>query len=479
MAVNNSTILEKVWLNASNDFQQRIPQPTQTSIASTVEALFDPMNRQYFNDFMQVLINRIAFTYVRGERWNNKLAVFKGQKINYGSTIQEIAPNWIRAHAYNVGDETLLKLNRPEAEVWYHSQNRQDRYDISISYDDLRTAFVDEYGLNNFIAKVMEVPLNSDEYDEYRIMLQLIAEYDHNFGFYREHVSAITNETTAKEFLKKLREMAGMLEFPSARYNAANVDIPVFAKNSELVLLMTPAVKASIDVDALAVLFNMEKADVQQRIVLVDEFPIPNVQAILTTEDFFVCHDTVYENTNFWNPQTLVNNYYLHHWGIYSVSPFVPAILFTTETGTGIQTVTQAVTKLVVEIDEAKVNEMWPNGDSPIIVESGDPAPTFYIMPGAVIPLKSNLVGTLTPDTYENLSVAPDAVKCIFIRSNPSGTLNSRTYVDKHNMLHIQKTIDDGTVLTFGFESTYVNPSGDTETYEAVLPITVDSSRFE
>lgn len=366
MATNNSTILEKVWLNASNDFQQRIPQPTQGKIAATIDALFDPMNRQYFNDFMQVLINRIAFTYVRGQRWENKLAVFKGQKINYGSTIQEIAPNWIRAHAYNVAEETLLKLNRPEAEVWYHSQNRQDRYDISISYDDLRTAFIDEYGLNNFIAKVMEVPLNSDEYDEYRIMLQLIAEYENSFGFYKENISAITNESTAKDFLKKLREMAGLLEFPSARYNAANVDIPVFARNSELVIMMTPGVKAAIDVDALAVLFNMEKADVQQRIVTVDEFPIPNVQALLTTEDFFVCHDTVYENTNFWNPQTLVNNYYLHHWGIYSVSPFVPAILFTTGEGTSIPVVTQSLSALTLTSESGTI---VPGGTNQLSLE--------------------------------------------------------------------------------------------------------------
>lgn len=355
MATNNSTILEKVWLNASNDFQQRIPQPTQGKIGATVDALFDPMNRAYFNDFMSVLINRIAFTYVRGKRWQNKLAPFKGQKINYGSTIQEIAPNWIRAHAYNVGEETLLKLNRPEAQVWYHSQNRQDRYDISISYDDLRTAFVDEYGLNNFIAKVMEVPLNSDEYDEYRIMLQLIAEYENAFGFYKEQISAINSEANAKAFLKKLREMAGLLEFPSARYNAADVDIPVFARNSELVLLMTPGVKAAIDVDALAVLFNMEKGDVQQRIVTVDEFPIANAQALLTTEDFFVCHDTVYENTNFWNPQTLVNNYYLHHWGIYSVSPFVPAILFTTDSGTSIPVVEQSISALTLSSETGSV----------------------------------------------------------------------------------------------------------------------------
>lgn len=456
MATNNSTILEKVWLNASNDFQQRIPRPTQSSISQTVSALFEPMNRQYFNDFMQVLINRIAFTYVRGQRWQNKLAVFKGQKINYGSTIQEIAPNWVRAHAYNVADETLLKLSRPEAEVWYHSQNRQDRYDISISFDDLRTAFVDEYGLNNFIAKVMEVPINSDEYDEYRIMLQLIAEYENAFGFYKENITAITDDASAKNFLKKLRELAGLLEFPSARYNAANVDIPVFAKNNELVILMTPSVKSSVDVDTLSGVFQLDKADIEQRIVMVDEFPIPNVQALLTTQDFFVCHDTVYENTNFWNPQTLVNNYYLHHWGIYSVSPFVPAILFTTETGTSIPVVTQTVTGITLTPETAEVE------------------------PGGTVQFEVQLNGELSPNTYEKLSVVPDSATFEVTAVNAFGAslnLNSRTYVDKYNVLHVQKTmLPNESVITVHCLATYINPSGDTATYRAEATVTVNTA---
>lgn len=472
MATANSTILEKVWLNSSNDFQQRIPRPTQTSISATVDALFDPMNRQYFNDFMQVFINRIAFTYVRGKRWDNKLAVFKGQKISYGSTIQEIAPNWIRAHAYNVSDETLLKLNRPEAQVWYHSQNRQDRYDISVSYDDLRTAFVDEYGLNNFIAKVMEVPINSDEYDEYRIMLQLIAEYENAWGFYKEQISAINSEANAKAFLKKLREMAGMLEFPSARYNAADVDIPVFANNSELVLMMTPAVKAAIDVDALAMLFNLEKGDINQRIVTVDEFPIPDCQAILTTEDFFVCHDTVYENTNFWNPQTLVNNYYLHHWGIYSVSPFVPAIVFTTAQGSSITTVTETLSSITLAIGE---------GNNPTVAAGG------------TIQTSVTLSGTLTTAsnvsyTGNKIKVAPDS--CTYsvsaTRTTTTGTgndavtttssvpLNSKTYVDKYGVLHVQKSgLEAGDVITVVATSTYINPSDSTSTISDDATVTI------
>ena len=458
MATSNSTIMEKVWLNGSNDFQQRIPKPTQGNITATVEALFDPMNRQYFNDFMQILINRIAFTYVRGQRWKNKLAVFKGQKINYGSTIQEIAPNWIRAHAYNVGEETLLKLNRPEAEVWYHSQNRQDRYDISISYDDLRTAFTDEYGLNNFIAKVMEVPINSDEYDEYRIMLQLTAEYDKNFGFYKENISAITDDTTGKAFLKKLREIAGLLEFPSARYNAANVNIPVFANNNELVILMTPAVKASIDVDTLAGIFQLDKADIQQRIITVDEFPIPGAQALLTTEDFFVCHDTVYENTNFWNPQTLVNNYYLHHWGIYSVSPFVPAILFTTETGTAIPTVTETITGITLAF-----------ADNATTIEPGNTIATEITLAGTLKIGTNNYTGS-------KIKLAPDSAtyELTAIRDDEAIQLNARTYVDKYGVLHVQKTgLEAGDVITVTAKSTYINPSGNTSEFTDDATITV------
>ena len=456
MAELNSTIMDKVWLYGSNDFQQRIPRPTQGNISKTIDALFEPMNRNYFNDFMNVLINRIAFTYVRGQRWNNKLAVFKGQKINYGSTIQEIAPNWIRAHAYNVEEETLLKLNRPEAQVWYHSQNRQDRYDISISYDDLRTAFVDEYGLNNFIAKVMEVPLNSDEYDEYRIMLQLIAEYENSFGFYKQAVGEINSEQAAKNFLKQLRADAGMLEFPSARYNAENVSIPVFARNSELVLLMTPQVKSSLDVDALAVLFNMEKADVNQRIVIVDEFPIPNVQALLTTEDFFVCHDTVYENTNFWNPQTLVNNYYLHHWGIYSVSPFVPAILYTTEAQSSINTVVNVI-----------------EGFNFVIGDGNDPT----VKMGETIPTKITLNGQLriganaNPYTGDKIILSPDAAtyEVNAMLNDEPVQLNSRTYVDRFGVLHVQKTgLESGTEIAVTATLAYVDPSNEPVDFEPV-----------
>lgn len=462
MAQNNNTIMAKAWLAGTNDFQQRIPDPTQAGISATMSALFQPMNGQYFNQFMDILVNRIAYTYVRGQNYKNPLAVFKGNKINYGSTIQEIAPKWIKAHSYEDDAETLLKLHRPESEVWYHSQNRRDQYPISVNVDELRTAFTDEYGLNNLVAQLMNTPNNADEYDEFNIMKNLIAEYETRWGFYKYHLDDYpADDASGKAFLTALQTLGGKLQFPSSVYSGT--DIPVFAQPSELVLLVTPEAQASLNVNTLAALFNVDLAKVSYRTVLIDEFPIPDAVALLTTEDFFVCHDTLYNTTSFWNPQTLTTTYWLNHWGVYSVSPFVPAILFTTAAGTVTPTIKQAVTGLTVTAESGTVEL------------------------GGSVGIVTKLNGTIDPaDSDTDVLVRPDA--CIYNVSaeTPAGDdpatepakpvqLNARTRVDNYGVLHVQKTgLKPGDVITVTATSTYVNPSGATVPYTGTATVTIE-----
>lgn len=462
MAQNNNTIMAKAWLAGTNDFQQRIPDPTQAGISATMSALFQPMNGQYFNQFMDILVNRIAYTYVRGQNYKNPLAVFKGNKINYGSTIQEIAPKWIKAHSYEDDAETLLKLHRPESEVWYHSQNRRDQYPISVNVDELRTAFTDEYGLNNLVAQLMNTPNNADEYDEFNIMKNLIAEYETRWGFYKYHLDDYpADDASGKAFLTALQTLGGKLQFPSSVYSGT--DIPVFAQPSELVLLVTPEAQASLNVNTLAALFNVDLAKVSYRTVLIDEFPIPDAVALLTTEDFFVCHDTLYNTTSFWNPQTLTTTYWLNHWGVYSVSPFVPAILFTTAAGTVTPTIKQAVTGLTVTAEPGTVEL------------------------GGSVGIVTKLDGTIDPaDSDADVLVRPDA--CIYNVSaeTPAGAdpaakpakpvqLNARTRVDNYGVLHVQKTgLKPGDVITVTATSTYVNPSGATVPYTGIATVTIE-----
>lgn len=452
MATDNYTIIKDIWLNSTSDFMQRIPEPTQTNIAQVMDALFDPMNKMYYNQFIDSLIMRIGLVYVHNQVWKNKLSVFKKAKLQYGSTIQEMVPKWIKAHAYVDDAEDVFKMARPDVETWYHSQNRRDRYDITINDTELKTAFTEENGLNKLVAALLQVPLNSDEYDEYQIMMNLLSIYDYKYGFFKVGLGGdVNNKTTGEDFLVEVRAYAGDLEFPSSLYNAGELDdVPVFAKANELVLLTTPRVLANIDVRNLAAAFNRSDEEIKYRVIPVREIPIPNAVALLTTEDFFMCADTVYETTSQYNPKTLGTNYFLHHWGVYSVSPFVPAILFTSEaTGTNKQVVTQTVTGL-----NATIN--------PSTIAAGETGQITVTLQGSIAPNIPPIVVAPNAATYETTVMRDDDV------------INSpATRVDEYGTLHVSNRLQSGDEITVVCTSTYVNPSGTTTEHTANVTATV------
>lgn len=458
MAVDNATILDKVRLKGTDDYQQRVPSATQTGVANTARYLFDPMNRQYLNDCVWNMVNRIGLTVMaQNEPFKNMLSVFKKENLYWGSTVQEIAVKWIKAHGYKDDAEDLLKMHRPEAAVWFYEMNRKDQYPISWTDDELRQAFVDDYGLNRFIAQIMETPRNSDEYDEMNIMLSLISHYEQNLGFYKVHLDAApTDEASAKTLLKALRSTAGRMRFPSTQYNALNVnDIPAYANPQQMVLLIEPEYLASLDVDGLSAVFQLDRADVPYRIIQVPTLGIPGAVALLVSTDWYQVRDTLYGTTQFYNPQTLSNTMYLNHWGIYGVSPFTPCALFTTDAGTSINVVTQTVTDFTLTASASSA------------------------APGDVIQLTPTLTATVAP-TGTAIEVAPNAATYEVTASLNNGKttepvpLNVNTFVDDQARLHIQRDgLPNKTVIKVTGTATYINPNNKTNNYSAYCTISI------
>lgn len=462
MAVDNATILDKVRLKGTDDYQQRIPSATQTGVANTMRYLFDPMNRQYLNDCVWSMVNRIGLTVMaQNEPFENPLAIFKKENLYWGSTVQEIAVKWIKAHGYKDDAEELLKMHRPEAAVWFYEMNRKDQYPISWTDDELRQAFVDDFGLNRFVAQIMETPRNSDNYDEMNIMLALIRRYEQNLGFYKVHLDVAPNdEASAKALLKALRATAGRMRFPSTQYNALNVpDIPAYANPQQMVLLIEPEYLASLDVDALSAVFQLDKADVPYRVIQVPNLGIPGAVALLVSTDWYQARDTLYGTTQFYNPQTLSNTMYLNHWGIYGVSPFTPCALFTTDAGTSIKVVTQTVTGFT----------LTPTTGS---VKAGD-----------LMQLTPKLTATVEP-TGTAVQVAPNAATYDVAANHAASgdeshgaafNLNVNTFVDDQARLHVQRDgLVAGDVITVTGTATYVNPNGETTEHSATCTFTVE-----
>ena len=99
MAVDNATILDKVRTKGTDDYQQRIPSATQTGVANTMRYLFDPMNRQYLNDCVWSMVNRIGLTVMaQNEPFKNMLSIFKKKLLKEQKRRQEAerkaAPSW-------------------------------------------------------------------------------------------------------------------------------------------------------------------------------------------------------------------------------------------------------------------------------------------------------------------------------------------------------------------------------------------------
>ena len=464
--VDNTTVLANAYLEASTDFQQRVPDPSQHSVAQVSEFLFKPMNKKYLNEFMDIFVNRIAGQLIRQRTFINPLKR-KREDILFGTTIQEIELDFIKAHAYRddwghrIDDLTnLLKIYRPDGQVAYHSVNRYDQYPISINRMELRGAFTGDYGLNELATKIMRVPFNSAEYDEYGYYKQIIAEHEYRHGFYKHQAAMPVDEATGKNFLRALREYADLFTIPSRLYNAKDVTVPVWVEEDEIprmVLYIEAKAKASLDVDTLSSVFQLDKAEVKYRIQFIDSIPIPGAYALLTTDDFFVCADYDISNDSFFNPQTRTETWYYTVIGMYSASPFVPAVLFTTEAGTLNTTITEAVTGLTITPATANVEQ------------------------GGQIALVTNLTGTLTAapagsEIPSTLSVAPDSVLYGIAMADDDTALDPAdydVYIDRFGILHVGTTAPLGATITVTATSTYQadEPETASGTYTVIAPV--------
>lgn len=461
MATKNSTILGRFYLNGSTDTQQRLGFNAKGGTAM-VKRLFDPMNMDIYNNFCSFMINRVGYAYTHQQRWENPLKEFMKQKIYYGSTVTETMLNWIKGHSYNVDAQTQFKTYYPEGLQAFHSINHQVNYPISISREQMRQAAGEEYGFNQLVAAVMQQPMNADEYDIYGEMLELFKRMDENYGFARKKLTAApTTKEACDELLQLIQQMSYDLTVPTTEYTST--DIPVFAQPDEMVLFIRSSVLAATNVQSLAAAYNLEKVDIKYRLKVIPDAKWPlndGDYAILTTSDFFQCYPIEYLTTSQVDPEGLKTNYWLHDWCIISASPFVPVIVFSTDDSTAVPTVTVAPAKLELT-----------------------PATGEQIAPGSVIAITPKLTGTVTEGdttiTDGPIKVMPQNVTYDISASRDDGSinLNTRTFIDRRNILHLQKSgLKDGDKITITATSDYLDPEGATTPLTASVDYTVSSS---
>ena len=330
-------VLNTIRDNASQAYQDRVPEATRANIEEVGEAITNLNNAVVYNEFISTLANMLYAPMLIKKSWSNPLGKFKKGKKTFGDTVEEVYNNFIKAQTFDQTGAGLLTRNLPDTKTVFHRMNRQDSYVLTISPEALAKAFKSYEGVSEYIQSIFTSIRNSAELDEYVLMRVLLAEA-YNSGAMKAVAIADpqASEANAKAFIKAVKTVSGDMTFPNSNWNGYldvqsedNKAIITFSGRDEQILLIDNATDVACDVDVLAYAFGRDllrfNTEVKQ---IVDAFPIEGMVACLVDKNFFQVYDDLFTFREFENGLGLYKNEILHVWQTVGYSCLVNSACF-------------------------------------------------------------------------------------------------------------------------------------------------------
>lgn len=337
-------ILNTIRANASATYQERIPEATRTNIEDIRFAMIDGDNIMVANEFMSTLLNKLVKVDLHNKLFNNPLKSLKRGTKPLGDSVEEIYNNFLKGQKFNDNSGAdLMKRNLPDTKTVYHRTNYKQTYKVTVSREALSKAFASYDALESYITSIINQLNNSAELDEFINMKQIIASAAAKGAMKVVKIDdPLTSEENGKSFIKTVKTVSGMMQFPSDEWNGYltaqqtdKVPITTFSRKGEQVLIIDTATDTSVAVDVLASTFNMSVADFNDtRKIVVDTIPVEGARAALVDEVFFQIWDDLMTVASWRNPESLYDNYYLHVWQTIAFSILVNAVLFKVKAAT-------------------------------------------------------------------------------------------------------------------------------------------------
>ena len=377
-------ILNSIRLDLDAEYQARIPQATRENIADVGNTLVGTnANNPYFNKFFSNLINRIGKVMIEKMDAIEDVFANLGRNIdlNLGDAIQKIYIDIPTAHAFDgTATTSMLSQERGTIYVEYTRIDRKLYYKQTVGVDEIREAFTSVSALEDFVRGLIEAMSVALGVDKYYMLLETLKEHcdyvnqcveaqdTYNTVHAYELVvpesvcyfdktagKLVWGNTGAKDFLKGLRVATRTLKFPHSLsflpFKNGSVDLTkktatghtneyaelqsiqkVRTALASQRLALEVSVLAEIDVDALAVLFNLDKAEVKTQTIELEDGSFGIINPSADTEKYvigFIANSSAVEKVvsleeadSFKNPESRAVNYWLHYWGAMAVSKF-------------------------------------------------------------------------------------------------------------------------------------------------------------
>ena len=338
---------------SSNEYQRTIPEVTTES---GIEVISAPL-LQYpnlMNEFINVLVQKIAYSQLETKMFNNPLRILEGDRIPLGTIGEEIYINPAEGRDYDINDFAgLLRKYDSDVKVQYNVINLDEQYPVTIIRQELKKAFMSWGALESFISNITTSLYNGAYIRQYNVTKSLVSNAYRSNAVQIEKVSAPNTKELAEDFIIKARQLYLDFQTPSTKYNAwykvggYGREIITWSNPDDIVFLIRNDILPYIDVKVLASSFNIDSSKLLGRIISVNDFNIynkkhqviydgSNIVGLIADKSWFRIKEQDMYMEDFRNPNNRSIQYYLNVIKMYKYSYFANAVVFATELPSGV-----------------------------------------------------------------------------------------------------------------------------------------------
>lgn len=371
--VTNSAELLSYIINVTPELREEIPLPKQGESINGIGKII-MKNVVYKNAFLNT-VNLIGLTVITRNHWENPWKKFtdKGE-LSWGQQIREVITDIANVYDYNQfvnRPHDVLKTEVPNVLSYIHEINYQKFYKTTTSDEQMAMAF-ERGDLFQLIDEIVNSLYEGYEYDTYLVNKYMLARRILDGTVTAIQIEDFANKTD-REIVADIKAISNDMTFRSPRFNPAGIR-KATAFEDQFAIVSTKF-DAKFTTNVLATSYFRSDAEMKANMELVDGFGnfdeprlaeifakrneetgeiIPNeyvdgyvpltadektalqeIPCSIVGIDFF--QDRYYgmdnnaptRKTEFFNPQTLRTNHWLHNWGSVSSSPFENAVVFT------------------------------------------------------------------------------------------------------------------------------------------------------
>ena len=362
LKVNNDTELLSYIINVTPELSSEIDLPVQGESIQPIGKII-MSNERYKNAFLNT-INLIGLTVIDRNYWENPWEVFANRgTLNYGQTVRELIADIADVYDYNEfanSPDHFLENVVPNIYNYLHEINYQKFYKTTTSDEQMAMAFNTEGGLFDLIEKIVGSLYEGYKYDKYIADKYMLCRRIIDGTITSVKIDNYAN-LTPRQRVSKLKNVSNLMTFRSPNYNPAGIRISTpFDKQ---IAIINTDFEADMSTDVLATSFFRNEAEMKSRSALIDGFgnhdearlkellgdafvpftqeekeALKNIPAVIIDEEWFQDYSYAMDNradtkmTEFFNPESLKRNHWLHTWKVLSTSPFKQACVFTIDT---------------------------------------------------------------------------------------------------------------------------------------------------